>query len=117
MIRPEGAPASLVPARRAAGPALQRWGGVCALLVWSLVAQGTLAHAIRLQETWLPGVFDDGSLADPPMAASEIAALPCDTPGFTGPVAAVTGSIPPARHGSTSPPVREASRTRAPPLA
>lgn len=87
-----------------------------ALLLGSLLGQGTLALAISPVEIWNGGVYDDAPHADIPMASSQLAALPCSSAGGCVPVRAVGTVIGSPEARCAAPPL-EVSRSRAPPLA
>ena len=86
------------------------------LLVGGIVSLTPLADAGPLHQTWIPGVFDEASPIDTPIASLEIPALPCLSARFSSPVVFVIGSVPPGSEAGVSAPCPEASRTRAPPL-
>lgn len=86
------------------------------LLFGGVLGQSTLALAISPVEIWNGGIYDDAPQADIPMASSQLAALPCSSAGACVPARAV-GMVTGTPETRCSAPLREVSRSRAPPLA
>jgi hypothetical protein len=89
---------------------------VVLLLVASQISLSPIAYAVRMQQTWMSGVFDDATSADTPAIAVETVALPCVSTELPCP-SPIIGSVPSTPETGRSGAPSSASRTRAPPLA